>query len=105
MNAKDANTLLEIPSRQKPLTDECYFCGTSRRDARLYDHKGCKFCRQAMPPKPDKPSYEEYIAKQRAWIAFKESGWNGGFTGFCKAMNLDESEMRNEPTKEEYENI
>lgn len=49
MNNFDAITLKDHADKQKPLTDECQACGTSRREMRLNDLRGCRFCRQTDP--------------------------------------------------------
>lgn len=46
MNQKDAQTLLNYEDQRKPITDACVHCGSSRRDLRLNNYKGCRFCRQ-----------------------------------------------------------
>ena len=44
MNTRD---IITIPkSNDRPLTDACTYCGTSRFDSLHSNYKGCRFCRQ-----------------------------------------------------------
>lgn len=66
--SKFANVILDAEQRNKPLTDNCAHCGTSRREMRLSDYKGCRFCRNSgigSEPLGLEPR-EEKLAREKA---------------------------------------
>lgn len=79
--------------------DECGFCGTSRRDSRLYgSHRGCKFCRKSEFGSGPIGADKVPECSPREWLESKDREWagRGGFSAFCKNYNLDEEKHREE---------